>query len=91
MLDTILEPGSAFSPAFSLVVDVTFAALFVVLVTMAIITRGNLHAIALVIIAIALYASVKWFVYEFKQSRQGETASAEVVAGNDDGEDKKSR
>ena len=59
---SILEPGSSFSPTFLLVVDGAFASLFVVLVTLAVLTQGNIHLIFLMFIELALWASVKWYV-----------------------------
>ena len=58
----ILEPGSSLDPTFLLVVDGVFASLFVVLVALAVLTRGNVHLIVLTFIELALWASVKWYV-----------------------------
>jgi hypothetical protein len=58
----ILEPGSSFDPRFLLVVDGAFASLFAVLVTLAVLTRGNVHLIFLTFVELALWASVKWYV-----------------------------
>jgi hypothetical protein len=65
----ILEPGSSFNPAFLLVVDGAFASLFVVLVALAVLTRGNLHLVFLTFIELALWASVKWYVISRSGSR----------------------
>jgi hypothetical protein len=59
---SILEPGSSFSPTFLLAVDGSFTALFVVLVTFAVLTRGNFHLVFLTLIELAFWASVKWYV-----------------------------
>ncbi|KAF9644399.1 hypothetical protein BDM02DRAFT_3121964 [Thelephora ganbajun] len=59
---TILEPGSSFNPTFLLVVDGAFTSLFVVLVTLAVLTKGNVHLIFLTFIELALWVSVKWYV-----------------------------
>ena len=58
----ILEPGSSLNPTFLLVVDGVFATLFVVLVALAVLTRGNVHLIVLTFIELGLWASVKWYV-----------------------------
>ena len=58
----ILEPGSSLNPTFLLIVDGVFAALFVVLVALAVLTRGNVHLIVLTFIELGLWASVKWYV-----------------------------
>jgi len=72
---TVLEPGSSFSPAFLLVVDGTFITLFVVLVTFAVLTRGNIHLIFLTLIELALWASVKWFVREWNLGQNDQSPS----------------
>ena len=59
---SILEPGSSFNPTFLLVVDGAFASLFVVLVALGVLTRGNIHLVFLTFIELALWASVKWYV-----------------------------
>ena len=58
----ILEPGSSLNPTFLLVVDGVFTALFVVLVALAVLTRGNVHLVVLTFIELGLWASVKWYV-----------------------------
>ncbi|KAF9780295.1 hypothetical protein BJ322DRAFT_330125 [Thelephora terrestris] len=72
---TILEPGSSFSPTFLLTVDGSFTALFVVLVTFAVLTRGNFHLVFLTLIELALWASVKWFVHEWNLAQSNHTPS----------------
>ena len=69
---TILEPGSSLNPAFLLVVDGTFASLFIVLASFTALTRGNIHLISLTFIELALWASVKWYV--ISRSRWGRHA-----------------
>jgi len=59
---SILEPGSSFDPTFLLVVDGVFTSLFAVLVTLAVLTQGNVHLIFLTFIELALWGSVKWYV-----------------------------
>jgi len=67
---SILEPGSSFNPSFLLVVDGAFVSLFVVLVALAVLTQGNVHLIFLTFIELALWASVKWYVISFPDSRR---------------------
>ncbi|KAJ7228870.1 hypothetical protein GGX14DRAFT_345745 [Mycena pura] len=57
----ILKPGSSLQPQFLLVVDLSFAALLFILLTLAVLTRWNLHIFALMAIELALWASVKWY------------------------------
>jgi hypothetical protein len=59
-LSNILEPGFSLNPTFLLVVDCVLAALLVVLLSLAYLTSGNLHIIAMTGIELALWASVKW-------------------------------
>ncbi|KAM6490513.1 hypothetical protein JOM56_013856 [Amanita muscaria] len=61
-LDQVLQPGSSLQPNFLLAVDVAFTLLFLVLVTLLYLTAGNLHVVALILVELALWASVKWCV-----------------------------
>ncbi|KIJ19913.1 hypothetical protein PAXINDRAFT_39402, partial [Paxillus involutus ATCC 200175] len=56
----VLKPGSSLHPTFLLGVDCAFAALFLVFVWSAYLTKGNAHFFILMAIEIALWASVKW-------------------------------
>jgi hypothetical protein len=56
----ILKPGSSFHPTFLAVVDGVLAVLLAVLLSLAIMTAGNIHLIFLTVIELALWASVKW-------------------------------
>ncbi|KAJ3778388.1 hypothetical protein FB446DRAFT_632260 [Lentinula raphanica] len=57
----ILKPGSSLHPTFLLVLDSIFFALLLTLLGLVFATAGNIHLIALTIIEIALWASVKWY------------------------------
>jgi ER protein Pkr1 len=59
-LSNILAPGSSLNPAFLLVVDVVLASLSLTLGSLAIVTGGNVHLIALLFITLALWVSIKW-------------------------------
>lgn len=59
-LSNILEPGSSLNPTFLLVVDGVLALLSLTLGSLVFITRGNVHLIALLFIALALWVSIKW-------------------------------
>ncbi|KDR83337.1 hypothetical protein GALMADRAFT_109699 [Galerina marginata CBS 339.88] len=63
----ILTPGSSLHPTFLLVVDCAFLILLLVFVVLALLTSGNPHIFALMVIELCLWASVKWFVNELKQ------------------------
>ncbi|KIM91002.1 hypothetical protein PILCRDRAFT_1228 [Piloderma croceum F 1598] len=65
---TILKPGSSLHPTFLLIVDGAFAFLLVVFIALAFMTAGNIHIFALMGIELALWASIKWFVYELQNS-----------------------
>jgi hypothetical protein len=56
----ILTPGSSLNPTFLLIVDFSFVLLVAVLFSLLIATGGNLHFAALLLISLALWASVKW-------------------------------
>ncbi|KAI0366358.1 hypothetical protein BV20DRAFT_1055649 [Pilatotrama ljubarskyi] len=63
----ILTPGSSLNPTFLLVLDGAFGLLLLVLLSLLILTHGNLHLLFLMIIECCLWASVKWFVHELQQ------------------------
>ena len=59
-LSNILAPGSSLNPTFLLIVDVVLALLSFTLGSLAIVTGGNVHLIALLFITLALWVSIKW-------------------------------
>lgn len=59
-LSNILAPGSSLNPIFLLVVDIVLGLLSLTLGSFAIVTGGNVHLIALLFIALALWVSIKW-------------------------------
>ncbi|KAG7445874.1 uncharacterized protein BT62DRAFT_1076293 [Guyanagaster necrorhizus] len=65
-LSQILTPGSSLHPTFLLTLDLSFAALLLVLVLLLFLTSSNVHFIGLIGIELALWASVKWFVNELQ-------------------------
>ncbi|KAI0265133.1 hypothetical protein BC834DRAFT_880260 [Gloeopeniophorella convolvens] len=67
-LANILTPGSSLNPAFLLVVDGVLALLALTFVALAVATRGNIHAVALLLITLGLWASIKWFVNELQNA-----------------------
>ncbi|KAF8076186.1 hypothetical protein FPV67DRAFT_1664480 [Lyophyllum atratum] len=64
----ILKPGSSLHPTFLAILDAVFAFLFLVFIALAFVTSGNPHIFALMVIELALWASVKWFVNELKNT-----------------------
>ncbi|KAL1946623.1 hypothetical protein VTO73DRAFT_14727 [Trametes versicolor] len=67
-LDNILTPGSSLNPTFLFIVDGALGLLLVVLLSLFILTRGNLHLLFLMVIECCLWASIKWFVHELQQA-----------------------
>lgn len=59
-LSNILTPGSSLHPTLQLMLDGAFAFLLFVLATLAVMTKGNIHLLALIVIELCLWASVKW-------------------------------
>ncbi|KAJ7276188.1 hypothetical protein B0H12DRAFT_1227365 [Mycena haematopus] len=90
-LSDILKPGSSLQPRFLLVLDLAFVALLFILVALAFLTAGNFHIFALIAIELALWASVKWFVNELKNTsippeaecKEGESKEAESKESKD--------
>lgn len=60
LVDHILTPGSTLDPRFLLILDVAFTVLSVLLVALYVVTSFNIHFLALIVIELALWASVKW-------------------------------
>jgi hypothetical protein len=58
----ILTPGSSFHPTFLFFVDFVLAFLAFIFVGLAVISRGNVHFIALFGIVLGLWGSIKWCV-----------------------------
>lgn len=61
-LDNILTPGFSLNPTFLFIVDGALGLLLVVLLSLFILTRGNLHLLFLMVIECCLWASIKWCV-----------------------------
>ncbi|KAK7061540.1 hypothetical protein R3P38DRAFT_661307 [Favolaschia claudopus] len=74
----ILRPGSSLHPKFLLALDLAFVALLFILVTLAVLTAGNIHIFALIAIELALWASVKWFVNELKNAPMAPETQSQV-------------
>lgn len=62
VIDSILQPG--LNPRLRAIMNQTFYALFAVLGLLLILTSGNLHVVALLTLAIALFYSIDWFLKE---------------------------
>ena len=57
---TVLTPGSSLNPTFLLVVDGVLALLALTLVSLIIAPGVSVHPITLLLIELALWASIKW-------------------------------
>lgn len=60
IIDSIFTPGT--NSGLIRAMDMSFYALFVVLATMVVLTRGNGHVCALFALSVGLFASIKWCV-----------------------------
>ncbi|KDQ20739.1 hypothetical protein BOTBODRAFT_50802 [Botryobasidium botryosum FD-172 SS1] len=63
----ILKPGSSLHPTFLLALDAVLGLLFCVFLSLFFLTKSP-HMIALMVIELGLWASVKWFVAELRRS-----------------------
>ena len=61
-ISNILTPGSSLNPTFLLVLDVVLGSLLLILISLAVITSGNIHLLVLISIEIGLWISIKWCV-----------------------------
>jgi len=59
-LSAVLTPGSSLNPNFLLVVDGVLALLALTLVSLIVVSGGSVHPIALLLIELALWVSIKW-------------------------------
>ena len=59
-LSTVLTPGSSLSPTFLLVVDGVLALLALTLISLIFVSGGSVHPIALLLVELALWVSIKW-------------------------------
>lgn len=60
IVDSIFTPGT--NSGLIRAMDMSFYALFAVLVVMVVLTRGNGHICALFALSVGLFASIKWCV-----------------------------
>ncbi|KAH9853851.1 ER protein Pkr1-domain-containing protein [Lenzites betulinus] len=88
--DNILTPGSSLNPTFLLIVDSALGLLLLVLFGLLVLTRGNIHLLFLMVIECCLWASVKWFVHELRQTQESERNTGTTDAGAQ-GENKASK
>ncbi|VDC06137.1 unnamed protein product [Peniophora sp. CBMAI 1063] len=66
--ENILTPGSSLHPTFLFIVDFALAFLAMVFISLAVLTSGNVHFYILLGITLALWGSIKWFVYELQNA-----------------------
>ncbi|KAI0320632.1 hypothetical protein OF83DRAFT_1169176 [Amylostereum chailletii] len=72
----ILTPGSSLHPTFLFILDFVLAFLAFTFVSLIVLTGGNIHVIALLVIELGLWASIKWFVHELKNAPSEEAGEA---------------
>ncbi|EIW82230.1 hypothetical protein CONPUDRAFT_153112 [Coniophora puteana RWD-64-598 SS2] len=73
----ILAPGSSLHPTFLAIVDGSLALLLVTFIAALYFTNGSIHFIVLIVIELALWATIKWFVNELKQVQEVDENSQE--------------
>ncbi|KAI9435901.1 hypothetical protein BJY52DRAFT_1182707 [Lactarius psammicola] len=74
-LSAVLTPGSSLNPTFLLLVDGVLALLALTLISLIIVSGGSVHPIALLLIELALWVSIKWFVNELQKTELAHTSS----------------
>ncbi|TPX35496.1 hypothetical protein SmJEL517_g02172 [Synchytrium microbalum] len=70
ILYSAIEPGV--NQKVLLVINFVFVCLFMSLIAMAVLSGGNIHCIALIVIAVALFGTLQWFIYEVSQIKKEE-------------------
>ncbi|GAA5866357.1 hypothetical protein JCM3774_006630 [Rhodotorula dairenensis] len=68
IVDSIFTPGT--NSGLIRAMDMSFYALFVVLATMVVLTRGNGHVCALFALSVGLFVSIKWFLVQIAESEE---------------------
>ncbi|GAA5815225.1 hypothetical protein MFLAVUS_008731 [Mucor flavus] len=66
---SIMTPGYTASGVIQ-IMYYTFYALFATLIFMMVMTRGNPHVIALFLIALCLFVTIRWFIAELEYSKR---------------------
>ncbi|CAE6503329.1 unnamed protein product [Rhizoctonia solani] len=82
----ILKPGSSRHPVFLMIVDGALALLLSVLLSLLYLTSGNLHVVALIVIELCLWVSIKWFLHELSKvhaQEQEQAAGANTTPDQD--------
>jgi len=63
----ILTPGSSLDPKFIMILDGVLGTLALLLTALLWTTGGNLHFLALLSLELALWMTIKWFVWELRK------------------------
>ncbi|CAE6422592.1 unnamed protein product [Rhizoctonia solani] len=80
----VLKPGSSRHPVFLMIVDGALALLLSVLLSLVYLTKGNVHVIALIVIELCLWGSIKWFLQELRKVHAQEQEQAAVSTPDQD-------
>ncbi|GAA5888166.1 hypothetical protein JCM16303_003764 [Sporobolomyces ruberrimus] len=65
VISSIFTPGT--NSGLIQAMSYSFYALFVTLFGMVFLTKGNLHVVALLVLSIGLFASIKWFLIQIRE------------------------
>lgn len=76
IIKSIMTPGYTANGVIK-IMFYTFYALFATLLFMIVITGGNPHVIALLLIAVCLFLTIKWFIAELEYSKRQEAKNNE--------------
>ncbi|KAI9480360.1 MAG: ER protein Pkr1-domain-containing protein [Benjaminiella poitrasii] len=71
VVKSIMTPGYTANGVIK-IMFYTFYALFITLLFMIYLTRGNPHVIALFLLALCLFVTIKWFIAELDRSKHQE-------------------
>ncbi len=61
--ESVFTPGM--NPRVVLFMNISFIALFVTLLFLAVLTEGNMHVLFLLVISVSLFATVQWCVFSW--------------------------
>ncbi|GAA5832574.1 hypothetical protein JCM5353_002196 [Sporobolomyces roseus] len=83
VVSSIFTPGT--NSGLIQAMSYSFYALFVTLFGMVLLTGGNLHVVALLVLSIGLFVSIKWFLIQIKEVEEQqriEREKKEKLEGN---------
>lgn len=87
--NSIFTPGT--TPQLIIATHASFIALFATLAWLIFVTKGNIHFIALLLIAVLLWLSIIWFIHELKNVKLQDNKQLEGTTTTNNNDTKPAR